>query len=361
MTRVWLFQSSRDKAAIGTKAPWYVGWYQGRTKRSKKIGGKTEARAYQARLEAAVNADEFSGAVMRTWQEARDEYETEILATRRHGTQVQGRIALDHAQRILDPRDVSDITRQSLTRYAAERIKAGVSKATVNKELRTVRAFLREAARRRYIARAPEIPFLKESTKIPSYVSPEVFSRLYAACDAATEPHEQGFTAGDWWRAYLVFLYLTGWRAWEPLSLTKEDIDWQKCHAFLKAEHNKGDRDEVVPLHPLVIDHLEKIKSFGHAVLPWPLPRRKLWDVFHAIQEAAGVKQANGKPYGFHDLRRGFATMNADRMSADALQVIMRHRDYGTTRRYINLARQLNPAANNIFVPELPKREGGAG
>ena len=56
MARVWIFQQPREKKALGDKAPWYVGWYQGRSRRSKKIGTKTAARAYQSRLEAAANA-----------------------------------------------------------------------------------------------------------------------------------------------------------------------------------------------------------------------------------------------------------------------------------------------------------------
>ncbi len=358
MARVWIFQQARDTKAQGTAAPWYVGWYQGTAKRSKKIGTKTAARAYQARLESAANADEFTGAVKHTWQEVRHEFETEVLADRRPSTREQYRLSLKQVERILAPKVVSDIDRQSLTRFTAARLRGGAGKATVNKDLRQLRAFLRESAKRKYIARCPDIPFLKEPGKVPTYVEPEVFATLYAACGTAVEPVEQGYSAEQWWQAYLVFLYLTGWRAMEPLSLTKEDIDWERQRVFLRAENNKGDRDEVVPLHPLILAHLEQIKSFGPHLLPWPLPRRKLWDTFHKIQDAAGVKKQDGAYYGFHDLRRGFATMNADRMSADALQAIMRHRDYGTTKRYINLARQLNPATRDIFVPQLPGKAG---
>ena len=50
--------------------------------------------------------------------------------------------------------------------------------------------------------------------------------------------------------------------------------------------------------------------------------------------------------------------MNADRITGDALQVLMQHKDYKTTQRYINMARQLKPATQNLFVPELPRAEG---
>ena len=38
----------------------------------------------------------------------------------------------------------------------------------------------------------------------------------------------------------------------------------------------------------------------------------------------------------------------------------MGHRDYSTTQRYINMARQLNPTIQNLHVPSLPKKEEGA-
>jgi integrase len=64
--------------------------------------------------------------------------------------------------------------------------------------------------------------------------------------------------------------------------------------------------------------------------------------------------QTCAKPfYGFHDLRRAFATMNATTLTPDALQALMQHRDYQTTQRYINMARQLNPAVANLYVPTL--------
>ncbi len=45
--------------------------------------------------------------------------------------------------------------------------------------------------------------------------------------------------------------------------------------------------------------------------------------------------------------------MNAATLTPDALQTLMQHRDYQTTRRYINMARQLNPAVQNLYVPTL--------
>ena len=199
----------------------------------------------------------------------------------------------------------------------------------------------------------PEIEFLKEDGKIPTYVTPEHFATIYKACDGATLPEGQPYDAADWWRGVLVFAYMTGWRIGSILALRWQDVDLDKGRAFSQAADNKGRRDQLVPLHPLVVQHLRKLTSFGPLVFPWG-NRREVFTAFTAIQKAAGVSLVGRRDhYGFHDLRRGFATLNADRMTADALQAIMQHRDYQTTQRYINMARQLNPAVANLYVPEL--------
>lgn len=60
--------------------------------------------------------------------------------------------------------------------------------------------------------------------------------------------------------------------------------------------------------------------------------------------------------YGFHDLRRAFATLNASSLSADELQGLMRYKSYQTTQRYINMASQLNKAVDKLHVPDVLQR-----
>jgi len=360
--RVWIWQKGSDVKTLGTKAPWYVSWYEGGKRRSKKIGAKTAARQYRNRLETALNDDRYSGLTGKSWAEYCKEYNDEVLYKLRPGGRMSAQIALRHYARLMKPKRMADVTHRSLARFGALRLAEKhngkpISRATVNRDLRQMRAFLREAVRRKYLASAPVVDFLKEPTKIPSYVAPEAFQKLYAACDAATRPEEQGYLPGDWWRAYLVWLYLTGWRAMEPLSIRKEDLDTETGRVHLKAENTKGDRDEVLRFHPMILEHLRPIKTLQPMVLPWPYGRRDLWDQFHRIQEAAGVRKRDGRYYGFHDLRRGFATLNVSRMSAEALQRIMRHKDFSTTRRYINMVQTMDQVVNDIYVPKLPTKK----
>lgn len=102
-------------------------------------------------------------------------------------------------------------------------------------------------------------------------------------------------------------------------------------------------------------------------VFPWFHHRRTVWSEFARIQQAAGIELPCHERhvhtpachhYGFHDLRRAFATQNAERLSADTLQALMRHKSYTTTQGYINVAQQVNRAVEILHVPELLQRNG---
>jgi integrase len=62
---------------------------------------------------------------------------------------------------------------------------------------------------------------------------------------------------------------------------------------------------------------------------------------------------------GFHDLRRACATLNADKLTQDARQALMRHKSYTTTQRHIKMVRQIVAAVAGRHVPEVPRRAEG--
>jgi integrase len=269
-----------------------------------------------------------------------------------------------------------------MARYAATRRSepgkkpdSHVSVSTVNKELRHLKAVLRKAAAWEYLPKLPDFEFLREAKKVPRYVTSEDFVAIYDACQHARRPADMPYSPADWWCALLVFQYQgTGWRKLEPLSLRWADVDLDGGRAILRSQHTKGRRGETIPLHPVVIEHLRRIEDAGgqllamreqdRRVFPWPHHERTLDVEYHRIQKAAGIhlpcsiEEAHTctgacHVYGFHDLRRGFATMNATRMTGDSLQALMRHKSYTTTQRYINMAQQLDSAVAALHVPEI--------
>jgi len=166
----------------------------------------------------------------------------------------------------------------------------------------------------------------------------------------------------------LTFAYLSGWRISEILALRWEDVSLDRGTAITRAEDNKGAREERVPIHPVAVEHLRRLIDPGEVyVFPWPVHERILWRDFHEIQKSAGIELTCRKDhvhdegcvrYGFHDLRRAYATANARQLGGDALQALMRHKSYETTKKYINMASQLDEAVQSVHVPAFLRGEG---
>ncbi len=310
----------------------------------------------------------------KTWKQFREEYEASVLPGLEYTTRREIIGTLDRFDRIAKPRRVSSVTAQMIASFTAKRrLERGknpgstVSPATVNKDLRNLRGVLNIAVDWEYLAKAPKIKFEREPKKLPRYVTPEHFGAIYQACDVARLPAEVPYPVEDWWRGLLTMAQMTGWRIGELLALQWTDVDLVAETAITRHHDNKGHRDGKIAIHPVVIDHLRKLRCFDALVFPWSHDRRTLYTEFARIQDKAGIHlpcpdaktDGHGEctpachRYSFHDERRAFATMNAPNMTREALQVLMRHASPDTTDRYINMAQQLNPAVASLHVPDV--------
>jgi len=376
----WIRQLPAQVERLGReKAPYYVEWKEpdGR-KRTESCGpgqkGRRLAERRRDELKAQLITETYESAKRRvTWEEFRAEYETKGLSHVQPSSRKEMVLSLRCFTRVAKPRLLESITTQSIEEFKTKRQEergrkpgSRVSRATVNKDLRNVRGALRTAVDWGYLKKAPKIKFLREPRKLPRYVEPEHFGEMYAACHVAYLPNDVQCPASDWWRALLVMAQMTGWRIGEMLSLRWQDVDLDAGFAITRHHDNKGHRDEKVPLHPVVVDHLRSIRAFDDLVFRWSPNRRTLDAQFARIQDAAGInlpcpeagKQEHGqctpacRRYSFHDERRAFATLNADKLPLMAMKVLMRHQSSSTTEKYINIGRQLNPALANLHVPQ---------
>jgi integrase len=353
-----------------------VGWIdpQGK-KRCKSCGpgpaGKRTAERLRRKTEAELMCGQCREQINTTWETFRKEYEEKVLAGLAVGTRLASKTALDAFERHVKPARVYFVGTAAIDEFVGKRRRdrgrrpgSTISPHTVNRDLRHVKAALKVAKEWGYLDAVPKVRMERAVKKIPRYVTVEHFALIYGACDSAKFPQRQPFTPGDFWRALVTMGYLTGWRIGDMIGLRRDDLDLDAGTALSRGDVNKGKRDELVKLHAVVIDHLRKLASFDPYVFPWPLDRRTLDVQFHRIQRAAGIDlPCNGDHrhtpachvYGFHDLRRAFATMNADKLTSDALQALMRHKSYTTTQLYISMARQMDAAVNSLHVPDILK------
>ena len=364
--RTWTYQQKRQVEKVGADAaPWYVGWYDpdGR-KRCRMCGkgrtGKRDAGRLAERIKAELLTGTYDDTARKTWKRFREEYDRTVLATLGAGNRKLTERSLRHFERIVRPQRMSSITSENVARFAAGRERENgpggrpLSRATVNLELRHLRAVFNFAAEWGFVDHAPKVRMLKVGRKLPVWVTPDHFAAMYAACDTADRPDLPNVAAADWWRGLLTYCYMTGWRIGQVLAMQWENVDMDTGRVYAPASDTKGKRDVLQALHPVVVDHLHRVRSFHPLVFSDALSERRLYQHFHRLQDAADVRpERSGKPhYGFHDLRRAFATMNADRLTADALQSLMQHTSYQTTQGYIHMARQINAAVDDLYVPD---------
>jgi integrase len=357
-----------------------VGWRDPAGKRCcESCGPGSEGKRLATKKAEKINAQLITGTYedksRKTWEEFLEEYENKILVRKAVRSKDEALSSLAHFQRLIKPVRVWHISTRDIDRFAALRRqekgkKKGdtVSAATVNKDLRHLKAALRRAKKWSYLKDVPEFTFEREGRKLVRYITGEHFAAIYAACDKARMPERMPYPAADWWRGIIVMAYMTGWRIGDLLAFRRNDLDLEVGTAITRFEDNKGKRDDRVKLHPVVVEHLRRLASFDPCVFPWNHDRRTLDEEFRRIQEAAKINllcrgQHEHTPachaYGFHDLRRAFATMNADKLTPDALQALMRHKSYQTTQVYINLTRQLDAAVASLHVPEVLRQQIG--
>lgn len=390
--KAWTFQIKRDVEKHGTDAaPWHVGWVDPATgkRRSKSCGTKTAARDYARALEGQAAAGIYRTAdhSKTTWADFRERYDATVIDMKREADRRGAEGALAIFERIAKPQFMRGVNAEMIDLFIVKRSRETarasngmettgnrVSPATVNRELRYIRAALKRAHEWKLLSEVPKIKMIKEPDRLPRFITEDDFAKIYDVCDTARRPFEecQEYTPGAWWRAFLVFLYCSGWRLSETLALQWDDVSLDKATATTRAEVNKGRRDEIVPLHPLAVEHLRKIVSFEGPVFPWPHSDRAVWQEFAKIQETAGIRvpctlSHEHTPhcfrYGFHDFRRSYGTRNARILPAVDLQKLMRHRSFATTLRYINAAHGLETSVQKIDVPAFlapPDRDAGS-
>jgi integrase len=214
------------------------------------------------------------------WDDFVKEYTRRTLEGKVTKTREEALAALAHFKRLVKPVRVFAIDTSHVDDYTAARRKEAsrysqsgepVSPATVNKELRHIKAALGKAKKWGYIKEVPDFEMELEPGKLPTYLPPDHFALVYQACDKARWPDEFPFTAADWWRGLLMTGYMTGWRIGELLALCRADVDLDAGTAIGRAgvQGNKAKQDVLISLNPVVIEHLRRLASFDPCFFPW--------------------------------------------------------------------------------------------
>ncbi len=148
---------------------------------------------------------------------------------------VRLRAALNHLEDFLGvKRRAPDITGPLLDAYAADRLEAGASRATVNYELAALRRAFRLAVEKGILATVPVIKLPRVRNARSGFFEAGDLAALMVELPPGVRPVVQ-------------FLKLTGWRRGEALGLTWDQVDWEGKVIRLAAADTKGGDPRLFP------------------------------------------------------------------------------------------------------------------
>jgi integrase len=190
------------------------------------------------------------------------------------------------------------ITSARVEEYKAARLKQGARHATINRELAMLRRGLRLGVRLGKVATRPEFSLLRENNARSGFFELEQFKAVLSQLP-------------DYLRPLASFLYWTGWRKSEALSLEWREVDLKA--GVIRIEKTKNSEQRTIPYSALpelnelieaqrdLTTRLEREKSL---IIPWVFHRRggrilAFMGAWHSACARAGL--AGRIP---HDFRR---------------------------------------------------------
>ncbi len=161
---------------------------------------------------------------------------------------------------------------------------------------RHVKAALRWAKRRGYISEVPDFKgvFIREDRKQPVIIPEEDFMEMVKAL--RNPQLVLKYRPAEWWRVFLYVAYYLGLRQGEILGLTWDRVSLDTLEVHVVASSSKSRKDRVIGIPPeigIVVRQWRERQPDAKGsdpVFPWPCDAYHIYEDWHAIQKAAGIK-----------------------------------------------------------------------
>ena len=314
------------------------------------------------RKRAAMTFGEFLTSHYRPW----------ALAHLKTGAETVARLEVNFAH-LLDTR-LADIAPFVVEKWRTARLKDGIAKATVNRDVVALKAALAKAVEWRKVTRLTSHPlagalkpYKLDGGAVVRYLSPDEERRLLAALDARdTRRRQERQSANDWRteRKYptlpafgiytdhlspVVRLALqTGLRRGELFGLCWRDVDLDRAVLTVRGDGAKSGQTRHIPLNQTAVAVLRtwqgSLTPAGDALVFPGDEGRPLVDLKKGW--ASIVKAAKLIDFRFHDLRHSFASrLVMAAVDLNTVRELLGHADIKMTLRYAHLAPEAKAAA----------------
>ena len=336
--------------------------------RSTKRTNQRDAERAAAKWEADLRAGRYHADSRITWSDFRERYESEKLSSLAVRSLQAASAAMNHLERVIDPKRLSSITSATMSRFQADLRAEGMKDTTIAAHLGHLRAAMGWAVSMGFLPKVPDMhrPKRAKGRKLMRGrpVTGEEFDRMLKAVPEV-RPHD-----APQWERYLRGLWLSGLRleestifSWDLDAPFSVDLTGKHPRFRIYAEAEKGHQDRLLPMTPDLADFLLKTPEAERQgpVFPLiglqtarPMTPKRIGRILTKIGEKARVivnrdtrvrkKKVKGvvktvkeevtKYASAHDLRRAFGTRWAPRVKQATLRLLMRHRSIETTLAY---------------------------
>jgi integrase len=241
--------------------------------------------------------------------------------------------------------ELNEITPLFIEKYRAKRLKTGVSKSTVNRDLAIMKKMFNLSIDWKLATENPvkKVKFFSEKDNLKERIlTKEEEDRLLVASAEHLKP-------------ILIAALNTGMRLGEILSLKWGQIDFEK--ELVRVEKTKSGKIRYVNINSVLSKTLENLKAQdGEFLFTNPETGQPLKDVKTAFKSAC--RRANIKNLRFHDLRHTFATRLVE-SGVDIITVkeLLGHSTVKITERYTHPNQKLKEKAVELLAKRPEKSD----
>ncbi len=307
---------------------------------------KRDAEREAGRIEAELREGQWRATRKTKWKDFRAKYETEGMFDLAPASVRAFQDAAKKLEKLVRPSTLQSLTEEKMNSFTTLCLMEGLSKHTVARHLRHLKAALRWAVSQKLLLECPQIRMPKGTSGGKAKgraVTTEEFERMLSNVEKVVESEQS-----ESWKFLLKGLWWSGLRLGEALKLSWDNpkdlmVDLSGKRPFLRIQGTaeKGKKDRILPLAPEAAELLQTIPEDEREGLVFKLKWRRnhgkpvrvdtVSPLICEIGRRAGVKVGDRKTASAHDLRRSFGLRWADRVKPHVLQQLMRHASLNTT------------------------------
>jgi len=328
MKKVWIYKRKNIKG-------YWVGWYESGKRKAKALPSKELAEHYKQIKYTQLNSDVFTGQVLADWNQMLAEYrEAKKIQGVTEGTLYESALSLRNLERISGKLNSKQITQSVFDQFILQRSNE-VKRATLNKDIRNLKAFVNWCRENRYLNGNIKLKELKEEER------PVRSLNVTQIKDLLTVSGEYPAI-----KLRILLALATGLRRGDIDSLQISDIDREGNSISTKSRKTK----KSMASRPVPAEVMSEVSKYIHNL---DVGQEKIFDtkfnhrIWRKICKKAGLADLK-----FHDLRKTFCSLLAQNgVSTAVTQRLLEHSSPNLTNKvYTNVDPVLRSAVEQLPV-----------